>query len=129
MRVQAHGLRYLVDLIGKQVGGYPYALPHRPRGAYRDTVENTVWVDPKQTGRGFGRALMIELVERRAAVGCRQKLAVIGDSANHMSIAPHASLGFSHHLDFNGSPCSRRSVSSMTAGSTACSSSGASAAA
>lgn len=93
-RVRAHGLPYLVALLAGRVGGYAYALPYRPRSAYRYSVENTVYVDPERTGRGLGRALMGTLVDRCTAAGLRQMIAVIGDSGNAASIGLHASLGF-----------------------------------
>ena len=44
--------------------------------------------------RGLGRALLGALVDRCAAAGLRQMIAVIGDSGNAASIGLHASLGF-----------------------------------
>jgi phosphinothricin acetyltransferase len=38
--------------------------------------------------------LLVELIARCEAVGARQMVAVIGDSANTASIALHAALGF-----------------------------------
>jgi phosphinothricin acetyltransferase len=45
-------------------------------------------------GRGIGKAILAELVTRCEALGCRQIIAVIGDSANAASIGLHASQGF-----------------------------------
>ena len=47
-------------------------------------------------GSGVGRILLAELMARCAALGARQMLGVIGDSANHASIRLHESLGFRH---------------------------------
>jgi L-amino acid N-acyltransferase YncA len=74
--------------------GYAYAGPYRTRSAYRFTVEDSVYVRPGLAGRGIGRSLLAELVERCAAAGCRQMVAVIGDSGNAASIGLHAALGF-----------------------------------
>ena len=49
---------------------------------------------PDLAGRGAGRALLARLVERCEAIGCRQLVAVIGDSANAASIGLHSALGF-----------------------------------
>ena len=38
--------------------GYAYAGPYRPRSAYRFTVEDSIYLDPKATGRGIGRKLL-----------------------------------------------------------------------
>ena len=44
--------------------------------------------------RGFGRALLQALIERCTAIGRRQMVAIIGDSANAPSIELHAGFGF-----------------------------------
>jgi phosphinothricin acetyltransferase len=45
-------------------------------------------------GKGIGKALLHELISRSEALGYRQLIAVIGDSANAASINLHASAGF-----------------------------------
>lgn len=74
--------------------GYAYAGPFRPRIAYRFTVENSVYVAPGAQKRGVGRALMDEVIRACESKGCRQMVAVIGDSANAGSIALHRACGF-----------------------------------
>ena len=88
-------LPYLVavDESGTVVG-YAYAGPYRPRSAYRFTLEDSVYVRPGLVGRGIGRALLRELIERCAAAGYRQMVAVIGDTGNAASIGMHAAVGF-----------------------------------
>lgn len=92
--VLGHGLPYIVGLVDGAVGGFAYALPYRARPAYGHTVENSVYVDPGAMRHGLGRRLLEELVERCTALGYRQMVAVIGDSANTASIELHAGLGF-----------------------------------
>jgi phosphinothricin acetyltransferase len=74
--------------------GYAYAAPFRMRSAYRYTIENSVYVAPDQGQRGAGMALMRDLIRECAALGYRQMMAVIGDSANKGSIRLHTRLGF-----------------------------------
>ncbi len=74
--------------------GYAYAGPFRPRIAYRFTVENSVYVAPDAQKRGVGLALMKAIIAACEAKGCRQMVAVIGDSANAGSIALHRACGF-----------------------------------
>jgi L-amino acid N-acyltransferase YncA len=93
-RVRDKGLPWLVAEVDHTIVGYAYAAPYNPRGAYRFTVENSVYVGPGQVGRGVGRALLGRLIARCEALGYRQMMAVIGDSANAASIALHAALGF-----------------------------------
>jgi len=76
------------------VAGYVYAARFRARSAYRYTVENSVYVAPDQVQRGVGLLLMRDLIRDCAALGYRQMLAVIGDSANESSIRLHTRLGF-----------------------------------
>jgi phosphinothricin acetyltransferase len=45
-------------------------------------------------GQGVGKALVQALLDRAAAAGFRQMIAVIGDSENVGSIGLHVSLGF-----------------------------------
>lgn len=92
--VVGNGLPYLVAANGETVLGFAYAAPFRPRSAYRFTVENSVYVHPAVIGQGIGRTLLAELIERCAAQGYREMVAVIGDAGNRRSIALHAALGF-----------------------------------
>jgi len=92
--VLAKVLPFLVVEAESRVLGYAYANHFRPRPAYRFCVEDSVYLDPEATGRGFGRLLLTELCARSEAAGARQMLAVMGDSANAASIGVHRSLGF-----------------------------------
>jgi L-amino acid N-acyltransferase YncA len=92
--VQGEGLPYLIAEAEGQVLGFAYAGRYRPRSAYRFTVEESVYVAPDATGRGIGRLLLAEVIARAEALGMRQMIAVIGDSANLGSIRLHERLGF-----------------------------------
>jgi phosphinothricin acetyltransferase len=85
---------YLAAELDGAVIGYAYAGPYRPRPAYRFSVENSVYFDPKAQGRGAGKLIMQELIARCEQRGFRQMVAVIGDSANAASIGVHRSTGF-----------------------------------
>lgn len=88
------GLPWLVAEADGQVLGYAYAGPYRTRPAYDWTVEDSIYLAPDQCGRGIGTALLTHLLDDCTALGFRQMIAVIGDSANAGSIALHRSLGF-----------------------------------
>ena len=92
--VLAAGLPYLVAESEGEVAGYCYAVPYRPRPAYRHTIEDSVYVAPDRAGRGIGRALLASLIDRCEQGPWRQLLAVIGHSGNAGSLALHGSLGF-----------------------------------
>jgi phosphinothricin acetyltransferase len=85
---------YLVAERAGAVRGYAYAGPYRARIAYRYTLENSVYVAPDSHRQGVGRALMDALIAQSGALGFRQMIAVIGDSAQAASIALHRAAGF-----------------------------------
>ena len=92
--VHALGLPYLVaDDDG--VIGFAYASSFRPRPGYRFSAEDSVYVAQHAAGRGVGRALLQAIIDRCAAMGLRQLMAIIGDSGNSASIGLHRALGFS----------------------------------
>jgi len=92
--VVGRGLPHLLLEVAGQIRGYAYAGPYRPRAAYRDTVENSVYLAPDAIGRGFGRRLLAALIDECTAQGLRQMVAVVGDSANLPSIRLHERMGF-----------------------------------
>jgi L-amino acid N-acyltransferase YncA len=89
-----HGLPYLVAVRDERVVGYAYAGLYRPRPAYRHTVEDSVYVDPAETGCGIGKLLLPALIDACEGAGRRQMIAVIGDSGNIASIRLHERFGF-----------------------------------
>ena len=92
--ISSRGLPYLVADLEGTVAGYGYCAPYRARSAYRYALEDSVYVRKDMAGRGVGGALLEALVERSAALGYRQLIAIIGDSGHEASIGLHASLGF-----------------------------------
>lgn len=92
--ITARGLPFLVAVEEGEVLGYTYAGPFRQRSAYRYTVEDSIYVAPFVARRGIGRTLLAALIDRCTALGYRQMIAVIGDSANQGSIGVHRAMGF-----------------------------------
>jgi len=92
--VLSKGLPYLVAVEGDQVLGYAYCNWFKPRPAYRFSAEDSIYLAPKATGQGLGRALLAELISQAERAGVRKLIAVIGDSANLGSIGVHRSAGF-----------------------------------
>lgn len=93
--VQAHGWPFLVARLGGQVAGYAYATQIRDRPAYTPTCEDSIYVVPAHLGCGLGKRLLAALIERAAASGFTQMIAVIA-SGEPASVALHRSLGFRH---------------------------------
>ena len=92
-RITGRGWPFLVAAEQGEVVGYAYAEQLRDRPAYRFTCENSIYVRAERTGRGVGRALLIELCARCEELGFRQMIAVIG-GAEPASIALHERCGF-----------------------------------
>ena len=88
------GLPHLVAARAGRVLGYAYASNWRPRPAYRFSVEDSIYIDKDAVGQGVGKALLPVLIEQCTALGKRQMVAVIGDSAQAPSIRLHAACGF-----------------------------------
>ena len=94
--ILGHGLPYLAAERGGRVVGYCYAGPFRPRSGYSFTLEDSIYVDAAEVGRGIGRALLQPLLARCTELGYRQIVAVIGGRETVGSIRLHEALGFSH---------------------------------
>lgn len=93
--VLAHGLPHLVAEEGGQIVGFCYIARFQPRSGYRFTVEDSIYVDAAEVGRGIGRALLEPALVRCEELGYRQMVAVIGGESN-ASIRLHERLGFAH---------------------------------
>jgi phosphinothricin acetyltransferase len=92
--ITQRGLPYLVAEYDGVIAGYGYCAPYRARSAYRYALEDSLYVRADMLGRGVGSALLNELIRQSEALGYRQLIAVIGDSAHAASISLHAACGF-----------------------------------
>lgn len=94
-KVRDSGLFWFVaEAPNGEVVGYAYSSLFHPRSAYRFSVENSVYVDPRHHRRGAGSALMRCLIDACRGADRRQMIALIGDSANQPSLKLHSGLGF-----------------------------------
>jgi phosphinothricin acetyltransferase len=75
------------------VVAYAYVTQFRDRAAYAWACEDSIYVHPDWQGRGIGKKLLPELLQRAEAFGLRQMVAVIG-GAEPASIRLHAAFGF-----------------------------------
>jgi len=87
-------LPYVVAELNNKVIGYAYASKYRSRSAYKYTIEDSVYVSPNSIGKGVGKALLKNIIQKCEALGYRQMIAVIGGSDNHSSIKLHERCGF-----------------------------------
>jgi L-amino acid N-acyltransferase YncA len=92
---------FVAERSGKVVG-YSYSGPYRARIGYRFSVEDSIYIDANEVGRGIGRALLAKVIERSTALGYRQMIAVIGGTETLSSINLHKALGFTHMGVFTG---------------------------
>lgn len=76
-----------------RVVGYSYAVPFKPRRAYRWTCEVSVYLERGRRRTGGGRALYGALFTRLAERGFRTAVAGM-TLPNDASVALHAALGF-----------------------------------
>ena len=90
---QSDALPWLIAEVDGHVAGYAYASKWKGRCAYRYSVESTVYLDPKYTGRGLGSLLYVALID---AIRELKMHAVIGGISlpNEASVALHEKLGF-----------------------------------
>jgi L-amino acid N-acyltransferase YncA len=83
---------WLVAVADGEVVGYAYAALHRERPGYRWSVDVSVYVDPAHHGRGVGRTLYDELIERLRDQGYVNAYAGIA-LPNPASVALHEAIG------------------------------------
>ena len=76
-----------------QILGFALVAPWKQKRAYRYTVENSIYLGAASTGKGLGRALLAELIERR---GRRAQGNDRGDRrpGRDASIGMHEEFGF-----------------------------------
>lgn len=79
---------------GGQLLGYAYVYPWREKAAYRFTVESSIYLGPASTGKGLGKVLLQNLLDRCRAAGIKEVIAVIADKGADASIRMHENFGF-----------------------------------
>ena len=93
--LQKLGMPFIVaESPAGQLLGYALVSPWKQKKAYRFTVENSIYLGAASTGKGLGRALLAELIERSRAAGLKEIIAVIADQGADASIKLHQDFGF-----------------------------------
>jgi L-amino acid N-acyltransferase len=90
-----HGTRHPVtvaEMNGKVVG-WGSLSPYHARSAYRNTVENSVYIHHEFHRRGIGSIVLKDLIERSRAIGHRAIIAGI-DAEQTGSVRLHEKFGF-----------------------------------
>lgn len=91
----AHGPAHPIMVAAEdgEVIGWASLSPYNSRCGYRTTVEDSVYVRHDRHGRGAGRALLADLIERARALGHHTIIAgIAGDQ--RASVALHERFGF-----------------------------------
>jgi L-amino acid N-acyltransferase YncA len=88
-----HGFPFIVARDASGIAGFGTLGEFRAWPCYRHSVEHSVHVRVDRRGQGIGRALVIELLARAAAMRMHVMIAGI-DADNAVSIGLHRSLGF-----------------------------------
>ena len=84
-RVRAANLPYLISELDGRIAGFAYAVPYRPRPAYRYTVENSVYVARWAQCQGIG----IQLLDALVSVPAFGKwLRLSGESSTRLPFEP-----------------------------------------
>ncbi|MFC6354878.1 GNAT family N-acetyltransferase [Luethyella okanaganae] len=89
------GMPFLVaESQSGQILGYALVSPWKQKRAYRFTVENSIYLGPASTGKGLGRVLLAQLIERSTNAGLKEIIAVIADQGAEASLRLHFEFGF-----------------------------------
>ena len=73
--------------------GYAYLSPFHPRSAYRFTADVSIYLDPAQRGKGYGKPLMRELERLAKEQGIRNLISLVTEG-NQASETFHEACGF-----------------------------------
>jgi L-amino acid N-acyltransferase len=90
-----HGARHPVTVaeINGKIVGWGSLSPYHARSAYRNTVENSVYIHHEFQRRGIGSIILKDLIERSRAIGHRAIIAGI-DVEQTGSVRLHEKFGF-----------------------------------
>ncbi len=87
------GFPIIVAEMNNEVVGFGYYSEFRFREAYKFTVEHSVYANKNSIGKGIGKLLLTELIERAKQQNLHTMIGVI-DSENTNSIDFHKRFGF-----------------------------------
>ncbi len=90
---ESEGLPVLVTEQDGRVAGWAALSQWSPRGAYRTTVEESIYLAPDMRGQGLGRALLSALIEAASDAGKHVVMAGVV-VCQEQSLALHRRLGF-----------------------------------
>lgn len=84
---------WLVAEVGGDIVGFAYAGPFHQRSAYQWSVETTIYLAHDVPGRGIGRLLYTEILQRMTDRGFTSAVALVA-KPNEASEGLHRAFGF-----------------------------------
>jgi len=90
---QSDGWPVIVAIINNHIAGYATYGTFRYKEGFKYTVEHSVYVSSDYTGKGIGRLLLSELINKAKQQGYHTMIGCI-DASNEGSIAFHKNFGF-----------------------------------
>ena len=83
-----------VAQVEQQVAGYASLSSYRPKEAYKTTVELSIYVAPRQRGKGVASALMEYTLEAARAMEDVHTVVSVITAGNQASVRLHQKFGF-----------------------------------
>ena len=83
----------IVGSKGGEIIGFATSVIFREKEAYRDSIESSVYIKKEYIGKGYGRLLMLKLIDLLKKSKIRRIYALI-TNPNKPSVILHKSLGF-----------------------------------
>jgi phosphinothricin acetyltransferase len=91
--ILSKGYPFIVYEENEQLIGYAYINTWRPHSAYNITLETTVYLDIRHSGKGLGTKLYEALIEKSREINIHSLIAVIS-LPNNCSRRLHKKFGF-----------------------------------
>ena len=83
----------IVGCKGEEVIGFASSVNFREKEAYQNSIESSVYIKKEYIGKGYGKLLMLELIDLLRESKARRIYALI-TYPNKSSVVLHKSLGF-----------------------------------
>ena len=83
----------LVGLVNNNLVGFVSSDVFREKEAYKNSIESSVYINPDHFGKGYGKQLMISLINKLKDKKIKRIYALI-TSPNNPSVNMHKALGF-----------------------------------
>jgi len=85
----------LVAEVDGEIAGYCSLSSFKDKQAYEKTGELSIYLSPRFFGRGIGKALMKEIIQKARELNYHSIISVITDG-NEISVKLHEKFGFKH---------------------------------